>query len=233
MEDKKVLVIEDNRDIARLISLHLADLNISVEIAHDGTAGLQKALSENYHLIILDLMLPGTNGMEICRQIRNSNNYTPILMLTAKASEMDRVLGLELGADDYLTKPFSIHELVARVKAIFRRVDALIFKTAVDESDVISIQGFILDARKRHVTFKGRVIDLTAKEFDLLWHFASHPGHVFSRSQLLDTVWGYGHDGYEHTVNSHINRLRRKIESDPANAQYIMTVWGVGYKFSD
>ena len=233
MNDKKVLVVEDNRDIARLISLHLGDLNIAVETSRDGTEGLQKALSGDYHLIILDLMLPGTTGMEICRQIRNSNNYTPILMLTAKASEMDRVLGLELGADDYLTKPFSIHELVARVKAIFRRVDALGSKTPTDESDIISTNDFVLDAGKRHVTFEGREIDLTAKEFDLLWHFASHPGHVFSRSQLLDTVWGYGHDGYEHTVNSHINRLRRKIETDPSNAQYIMTVWGVGYKFTD
>jgi len=233
MNDKKVLVVEDNRDIARLISLHLGDLNIAVETSRDGTEGLQKALSGDYHLIILDLMLPGTTGMEICRQIRNSNNYTPILMLTAKASEMDRVLGLELGADDYLTKPFSIHELVARVKAIFRRVDALGSKTQTDETDIISTHDFVLDAGKRHVTLEGREIDLTAKEFDLLWHFASHPGHVFSRSQLLDTVWGYGHDGYEHTVNSHINRLRRKIETDPSNAQYIMTVWGVGYKFTD
>jgi len=233
MNDKKVLVVEDNRDIARLISLHLGDLNIAVETSRDGTEGLQKALSGDYHLIILDLMLPGTTGMEICRQIRNSNNYTPILMLTAKASEMDRVLGLELGADDYLTKPFSIHELVARVKAIFRRVDALGSKTQTDETDIISTHDFVLDAGKRHVTLDGREIDLTAKEFDLLWHFASHPGHVFSRSQLLDTVWGYGHDGYEHTVNSHINRLRRKIETDPSNAQYIMTVWGVGYKFTD
>jgi len=233
MNDKKVLVVEDNRDIARLISLHLGDINIAVETSYDGNEGLQKALSGDYHLIILDLMLPGTNGTEICRQVRNSNNYTPILMLTAKASEMDRVLGLELGADDYLTKPFSIHELVARVKAIFRRVDALGSKTPTDESDIISTNDFVLDAGKRHVTFEGREIDLTAKEFDLLWHFASHPGHVFSRSQLLDTVWGYGHDGYEHTVNSHINRLRRKIETDPSNAQYIMTVWGVGYKFTD
>jgi DNA-binding response OmpR family regulator len=165
--------------------------------------------------------------------MRKKSKYTPILMLTAKSSEIDRVLGLELGADDYMTKPFSIRELLARVKAIFRRVDELTSGTEEKIYSSISVSGLVIEPDKRNVSLKGKTVDLTTKEFDLIYHFAKNPGKVYTRSQLLDIVWGYGHDGYEHTVNSHINRLRSKIEKDPAHPKYILTVWGVGYKFRD
>ena len=230
---RKVLVIEDNQDIAHLIALHLRDLDINVDQAYDGDAGLAQALSHSYDLIILDLMLPGVDGLEICRRLRGKPEYTPILMLTAKSSELDRVLGLEIGADDYLTKPFSIRELIARVKAIFRRVDALGAGGEIQASEIVRIGDLELEPNKRKIKLQGKDIDLTAKEFDLLWHFAKHPGRVYTRSQLLDIVWGYGHEGYEHIVNSHINRLRAKVEQDPSKPRYILTVWGVGYKFAE
>ena len=229
----KVLIIEDDRDIAQLVQLHLQDMECEVNLAHVGSTGLELALSKPYDLIILDLMLPGIDGLEICRQLRSKPTYTPILMLTAKSSELDRVLGLEVGGDDYLTKPFSIRELVARVKALFRRVEALGSKRAPDVQKTIKALDLLIDVEKRKVTLRGKLIELTAKEFDLLLQFAQHPGRVYTRSQLLDLVWGYGHDGYEHTVNSHMNRLRTKIEKDPARPRYILTVWGVGYKFTD
>ena len=229
---RKVLVVEDNPDIAKLVSLHLKDLDCEVALAADGLRGLEEARSQRYDLIILDLMLPGMEGLEVCRRLRGETDYTPILMLTAKSSEVDRVVGLEIGADDYLTKPFSIGELIARVKAIFRRVDAL--GSGREEAPRRLNRGAMtIDVEKRTVTVAGRVVDLTAKEFDLLLQFAEHPGRVYSRQQLLDLVWGTGHMGYEHTVNSHINRLRGKIETDPAAPEYVLTVWGVGYKFSD
>jgi len=231
---RKVLVIEDNRDIAHLIALHLGDLGIAVDHAYRGDDGLAKAKSERYDLIVLDLMLPGVDGVEICRQIRTEEYYVPILMLTAKSSELDRVLGLEIGADDYLTKPFSIRELIARVKAIFRRVDALGDTGSREKTEKTLVIGDLeLDLDKRRFKKQSKEIELTAKEFDLLWHFAEHPGRVYTRTQLLDLVWGYGHEGYEHTVNSHINRLRAKIEKSPSKPDYILTVWGVGYKFSE
>jgi len=231
---RKVLVIEDNRDIAHLVNLHLSDLEISVDHAYRGDDGLSKANNNHYDLIILDLMLPGIDGIEICRQLRSREYYVPILMLTARSSELDRVLGLEIGADDYLTKPFSIRELIARVKAIFRRVDAMgepDSEQPVDEKRQVG--ELTLDNDKRKVIKQNEEIELTAKEFDLLWHFATHPGRVYTRTQLLDLIWGYGHEGYEHTVNSHINRLRAKIEINPSKPGYILTVWGVGYKFVD
>ena len=230
---KKVLIVEDNNDISHLVSIHLADLNYAFDIADDGRKGLTLALTDNYDLIILDLMLPEIDGIQVCRECRAQNINTPILMLTAKSSELDRVLGLEIGADDYLTKPFSIRELMARVNAIFRRADSMVKSTAEPESDELVIGKLLLDSSRRKVDFDGQNIELTAKEFDLLWYFAHNPGRVFTRTQLLDRIWGYSHDGYEHTVNSHINRLRSKFEKDPANPEYILTVWGVGYKFFD
>ena len=230
---KRILIVEDNQDIANLVAMHLKDNGYAVEVSNDGIAGLARAQSKSFELIILDLMLPRLDGLQICRELRGQNIITPILMLTAKSAELDRVLGLEMGADDYLTKPFSIHELLARVKAIFRRLELYQQKAAAQSSKDITIGDIYLDADTRTVKQKDRVIDLTAKEFDLLWYFASHPGRVYSRSQLLDQVWGYGHDGYEHTVNSHINRLRAKIEDDSAKPEFILTVWGVGYKFSN
>lgn len=232
MESKKrFLVVEDNTDIANLVSMHLRDLDAEVQIASDGQRGLAMAQASRFDLIILDLMLPGIDGLEICRQLRSHADHTPILMLTAKSAELDRIIGLEMGADDYLPKPFSVRELVARAKAILRRTEAVAIQAG--EQEIINAGDLSLDYKRRAVSIAGKDIELTAREFDLLWHFANHPGQVFTRSQLLDKVWGYGHDGYEHTVNSHINRLRAKIETDPSNAKYIQTVWGVGYKFAD
>ena len=228
-----LLIIEDNADLARLVALHLRDAFYHVETAADGQSGLTLAESKPYDLIILDLMLPRLDGLEVCRRLRQGSHYVPILMLTSKATELDRVLGLETGADDYVTKPFSIMELLARVKAIFRRLDRLGGDAAQAPGSRISFREMQLDLEKRKVTLGSRQLDLTAKEFDLLAHFARHPGRVYSRAELLDQVWGYGHDGYEHTVNSHINRLRAKLERDPAAPEYVMTVWGVGYKFAE
>ena len=230
---RNVLVIEDDLDIAQLLKIHLAELSCAVKLAMDGVVGLAQAEANQYDLIILDIMLPGMDGLEICRRLRAKTNYTPILMLTSKSTELDRVLGLEMGADDYLTKPFSIMELVARVKAIFRRVDNLSTTNPGIGVKTIEAAGLRIDAEKRSVTLSGAVIELTAKEFDLLLHFAQNPGRVYSRAQLLDRVWGYSHSGYEHTVNSHINRLRAKIEKNPNEPMFIQTVWGVGYKFAD
>ncbi len=228
----KVLVIEDNKDLADLVSLHLRDLDCEVRLAADGDIGFAEARAGPYDLIILDLMLPGLEGIELCRRLRGENNHTPILMLTSKSTELDRVLGLEIGADDYVTKPFSIRELLARVKAILRRADSFGGAGPI-EPERIRAGGMEIDVDKRSVIVAGRPIDLTAREFDLLLQFARHPGRVFTRAQLLDLVWGYSHIGYEHTVNSHINRLRGKIERDPAHPEYVLTVWGVGYKFND
>jgi DNA-binding response OmpR family regulator len=232
MHKRSVLVIEDQQDIAKLIGMHLKDNDCQVKLTHDGQIGLAEAEAKNYDLIILDLMLPGIDGLEICRRLRAKSNYTPILMLTSKSSELDRVLGLEMGADDYLTKPFSVLELTARVRAIFRRVDAIEARD-VKAKQVIDLGDLHIDVERRTVRLDGTTIDLTAKEFDLLLHLAQNPGRVYTRAQLLDQVWGYSHSGYEHTVNSHMNRLRAKIETDPANPRYVLTVWGVGYKFSD
>jgi DNA-binding response OmpR family regulator len=228
---RRVLVVEDDREIAQLVRLHLLDLGCQVDLADDGTAGLARARAGSYDLVILDLMLPGMDGLEICKALRAGPNYLPILMTTSKASELDRVLGLELGADDYLTKPFSVVELMARVKAIFRRVDAMAAAAAQPPPATIEAGELSIDLDRRVVTLAGTPVELTAKEFDLLAHFAANPGRVFNRAQLLDKVWGYSNIGYEHTVNSHINRLRAKIEQDPAKPRYILTVWSVGYKF--
>ena len=228
---KTILIIEDNADIAKLVRVNLRSKHLQVDHAVDGIEGLNKALTGEYQLIILDLMLPGMDGVDICKAIRNEKVYTPILMLTARTTEMDRVLGLEIGADDYLTKPFSVPELVARVSAILRRTDQYQSPTEAETPDKKQFGALCVDPDKRQVLLGEDNIELTAKEFDLLWHFASHPGRVYTRSQLLSSIWGHGHDGYEHTVNSHINRLRAKIETDPTKPQYVITVWGVGYKF--
>jgi DNA-binding response OmpR family regulator len=230
---KSVLIIEDDQDIAHLVALHLKDIDCEVETVADGKAGLERAQDGEHDLIILDLMLPGVDGLEICRRVRSQEDYTPILMLTARTSEFDRVLGLELGADDYLTKPFSVLELVARVKALFRRMEALTAQEELAENAPLHVGDLSIEPDRRSVEVRGEGVQLTAKEFDLLLHFARYPGRVFTRAQLLDQVWGYGHEGYEHTVNSHINRLRSKIEEDSAKPRHILTVWGIGYRFSD
>jgi len=228
-----VLVVEDELDISQLVKLHLEDIGCRVTQAMDGIVGLAEAQAKAFDLIVLDLKLPGLDGMEVCKRLRAQERYTPILMLTSKSSELDRVLGLEMGADDYLTKPFSVMELTARAKAIFRRIDLLGAGQHGDRARVIVVGDLSIDVERHTVRVRDQPVELTAKEFDLLVWFARHPGRVYSRDQLLDQVWGYQHSGYDHTVNSHINRLRGKIERDPQNPEYVLTVWGVGYKFAE
>lgn len=228
---KKVLVIEDDKDISDLLEIHLYDLGYKVSKVYDGKLGLATALNDKFDFIVLDIMLPSLDGFEICKEIRKQNIYTPMLMLTSKSEEFDKVLGLEFGADDYLTKPFAIREFIARVKAILRRVDA--GKKSADETKDIKFGELLIETTLRKVTLAGNRIELTPKEFDLIFLFASHPGRTYTREQLLNTIWGYQFNGYEHTVNSHINRLRSKIEKDISNPKYILTTWGVGYRFVD
>lgn len=230
---KKILLVEDDHDIVNLLSIHLNDLGHNLTREFDGWEGLKKALHNTYDLIILDLMLPGMDGMEICRQVRAEKITTPILMLTARSEEIDKVLGLESGADDYLTKPFSIREFIARVKAIFRREQMTQTQTIPSLSQQLKFGELMVDGESRKVTISDNRVELTPKEFDLLFLLASHPGRSYSRDKLLSQVWGYDFNGYEHTVNSHINRLRSKIESDLSQPQYILTTWGVGYRFND
>jgi two-component system alkaline phosphatase synthesis response regulator PhoP len=228
---KNVLVIEDDKTISDLINIHLKDMNCEVTRAYDGKEGLKYALENRLDLVVLDLMLPGMDGLEICKELRKQENYTPVLMLTAKSEEFDKVLGLELGADDYLTKPFAVREFTARVKAIFRRVEAV--QKDKDQKEDITAGDLSIETAKRRVTLRGERIELTPKEFELLHLLASHPGKTYSREQLLTLLWGYSYSGYEHTVNSHINRLRGKIEKDLNKPIYILTTWGVGYRFND
>jgi DNA-binding response OmpR family regulator len=229
-----ILVAEDQADIRELIVLNLQGAGYAVTAVADGQAALDSQLEAASDLLILDLMMPRLDGLDVCKALRARGRATPILMLTAKSTELDRVLGLELGADDYLTKPFSMAELLARVKALLRRAALLrAAQTAPAGSAAVRNGELEIVAARREVRIQGRVLDFTALEFDLLLHFASHPGQVFSRAQLLDAVWGYTHEGYEHTVTTHINRLRAKVESDPLQPRFILTVRGAGYKFRD
>lgn len=239
----QVLIVEDEHDIATLIQVHLHELDLDAEICGDGKQALEKALTQDYQLIILDVMLPGINGLDICRQVREAKPLQSILMLTSRTSETDRVLGLELGADDYMTKPFSIRELQARVRSQLRRVHCIEKSAQLNASPTSSsstsehnnatcIGQLMIDHRYHQVSHKQNVIELTSTEFELLSFLGKHPDQVFSRSQLLDSVWGYHHSGYEHTVNSHINRLRNKLEENSAQPKIIQTVWGVGYKLN-
>jgi len=226
---KRVLIVEDDEHIAELMRMHLHDEGFVVEHAPDGHAGMQRVEQDHWDALVLDLMLPGVDGLEICRRARSTTRYTPIIITSARSSEVHRILGLELGADDYLAKPFSVLELVARVRALLRRADALA-KNARLESGNLDLGDLQIDPIAREVQLHNQPVDLTPREFDLLHFFARHPGKVYSRLDLLNHVWGYQHDGYEHTVNTHINRLRAKIEADPANPRRILTVWGHGYK---
>ncbi|MDP1675553.1 MAG: response regulator transcription factor [Bacteroidota bacterium] len=231
---KHVLVVEDDKDITELLSIHLKDLSCKVTAMHDGEKGYLHTQKNKFDLIVLDIMLPTMDGLEICRRIRADKNITPILMLTAKSEELDKVLGLEVGADDYLTKPFSVREFIARVKAIFRRTEAMQSETTTAEKAKHILFGDVeIDRERRKVQIKGKRLELTAKEFDLLLLFATHPGKTYTREQLLELVWGYQFNGYDHTVNTHINRLRSKIEEDMSKPKYILTAWGVGYRFAE
>jgi DNA-binding response OmpR family regulator len=228
MAQRHVLVVEDNADIAQLLELHLSAVGCIVRRVGDGESALAEARREPYDLVVLDLMLPGIDGLEVCRRLRAAGDDPAILMLTARSSELDRVLGLELGADDYLAKPFSVLEFAARAKALLRR--AARGSHADAPAPMLRAGSLVIDTARREVRDGDRRIELTAKEFDLLAHFARSPGRVMTRMQLLEQVWGYSHSGYEHTVNSHINRLRAKVERDPNRPELIQTVWGVGYR---
>jgi two-component system, OmpR family, alkaline phosphatase synthesis response regulator PhoP len=230
---EKALIIEDDHDIANLVSIHLKDLGFEVDKSYDGKDGLLKVLNNSYRIIILDIRLPGLDGFEICKRIRLEKINTPILMLTSKSEEIDKIVGLEIGADDYITKPFSIRELMARIKAIIRRSEMTIHTSSPDKDQEIRYDGIYINVTLRIIEVKGKRIELSPKEFDLLVLFASHPGRTYSRGELLEKIWGYQFEGYDHTVNTHINRLRVKIESDLNNPEYILTTWGVGYRFRE
>ena len=229
-----ILIIEDEPDIAELIQVHINELGLNAEICLTGQAGLNAALSGEYELVMVDVMLPDLSGLDICRQVRAAKPLQAIIMLTSRSAETDRVLGLELGADDYLTKPFNTRELQARIRAQLRRVHSMqaLTKAEQQRNTVTSIGALLVDHQCHRVTYKENNIDLTSTEFELLSFLGKHPDQVFSRSQLLDSVWGYHHCGYEHTVNSHINRLRNKLEQDVTQPRIIQTVWGVGYKLN-
>lgn len=226
---KKILLVEDNHDIANIISINLSMLNYQVDVFHDGNDAY-KQLNKPIDLAIFDITLPGTDGLKLCKRLRQLQPDTTIIMLTAKSSELDIVKGLENGADDYLTKPFSVLELQARVKAHFRRNDN---KQPVDtEKSILTFSDLVIDPNLYQIQLKDKVLDSTAKEFELLYFLAQQPQRVFSREQLLDKIWGCKHEGSAHTVNSTVNRLRSKLEKDPASPFWLKTVWGVGYKFS-
>ena len=229
---KKILLVEDDQDIATLLRLNLQDEGYQIVHEADGNQALIQLEKQSWDAVILDLMLPGVDGLEICRRIRQMTRYLPVIIISARTSETHRVLGLEMGADDYLPKPFSVLELIARVKALFRRQEAMGQNIRL-ESGSISCHGLDIEPLSREVRLRGEPVELTPREFDLLYWFARHPGEVFSRLSLLDRVWGYQHEGYEHTVNTHINRLRAKVEVNPAQPTRILTVWGRGYKFAE
>ena len=233
----KILIIEDDHEISEIVAMNLQDLGMQTEQIYNGSDGLDAARSGGWALVVLDIMLPKMDGITVCRKIRETDSFTPIMMLTARAEEIDRVLGLELGADDYMTKPFSVLELKARVKALLRRA-----KTGTSaenkalpgsDSESIQIGELVIDFVKRKCSLRQNPLELTVKEFELLSLFMKNPGRAYSRTDLLNLVWDYSFEGYEHTVNTHINRLRNKIEKDPAAPEYLLTVWGVGYRFAE
>lgn len=226
--NKKALIIEDDPDIANLIMLNLNDFGINSSVEADGLRALEIAKIPGFDIILLDVMLPNLDGFSLCKKIRQDNLTTPILFLSSRSEEIDRVLGLEIGADDYVTKPFSTMELCARVKALLRRSEQLILKNDLNQQ--YSYKKLTLNVSCREIILDQMPVDLTPKEFDLLTFFIKHPGQVFTRNELLNNVWGCSYDGYQHTVNTLINRLRSKIEINPQKPDYILTVRGVGYK---
>jgi DNA-binding response OmpR family regulator len=229
---KKALIIEDEKAIVDLLSIHLKDLHLDVDCAENGVKGLKLAITGDYAVIVLDVMMPEKDGIQVCNELRGAGIQTPILMLTAKSEEFDKVLGLEIGADDYMTKPFGVREFIARIKALLRRYEKYSVQEVPDVK-LIEVDNLVISLEKRSVKKEGATIDLTPKEFDLLFLLASNPGKSYSREDLLKQVWGYDFKGYEHTVNSHVNRLRAKIEKDANHPEFIKTVWGIGYSFKE
>ena len=236
------LIVEDNDDLAKLIQIHLKDANFRSDIAGDGRSALERFEQERYEIVLLDVMLPKIDGLEVCRFIREQDQHVPILMLTARVEEIDRVVGLEVGADDYLTKPFGVAELTARVKALMRRANLPVrghlnnqnSNKKPNAENVELVHGpLVLNRTSRDVNVDGSKVSLTVREFELLQFLLLHPAEVFSREQLLSEVWGYDNGVYQQTVNTHVNRLRAKIELDPSHPAIIETVWGVGYRLGD
>ncbi len=228
-----LLVVEDDENISTAISEYFSRAGYSVKTAEDGVAGVQVALQDHPDAVVLDLMLPRMDGLAVCRELREKAPYIPILMLTAKDDVVDKVLGLEMGADDYITKPFSLRELEARIKSVLRRIRTGGGTEGASEEAPIVRGKLRIDPSKREVMVGDRLVELTPKEFDLLRLFATHPGRVFPRKYLLEKIWDYSYEGYDRTIDSHINRLRAKIEENPENPHMVLTVWGIGYKFSD
>lgn len=229
MEKERILVVDDDPNVCELVSLYLEREGFHIECVHDGGAALRRAQESRPDLVVLDVMLPSVDGLEVCRQMRKDGD-TPIIMLTARGDDVDRILGLELGADDYVPKPFNPRELVARVKAVLRRTRSGTDPKS-DELRPLRFKGLLIDPRGRVVQVANKEVPVTPKEFDLLWHLAQHHGRTFTRPELLESVWGYDYYGDERTVDVHIKRLRRKIEPSGHPIRYIHTVWGVGYKF--
>ncbi|MED1740791.1 response regulator transcription factor [Bacillus swezeyi] len=230
MEAIRVLIADDEKEIRDLLKTYLKREWYEVDAAVDGEDALRLFEQNHYHLIILDLMMPKIDGIEVCRRIRSHTNV-PILMLTAKDLEGDKILGLSMGADDYITKPFSMNEVLARIKALLRRFLVLGSESRTDEKSLIQFKGLTIDLKTYTVTAEGREISLTAKEFELLKFFAANPGQVFTKTQLFRNAWGNQYIEDDNTVMVHIRKLRKKIESDPSDPQFIQTVWGIGYKF--
>jgi len=232
-EREKLLVVEDDRAIQRMIGDYFRHAGYDVVTAGDGETGARMATSEKPTVVILDLMLPKMDGLAVCREVRQRNPGLPIIMLTAKGDVVDKVVGLEMGADDYLTKPFSLRELEARIKTVMRRTRSKPAETEEEGLAPIVRGNLRIDPARREVTIGDRGIDLTPKEFELLSLLAAHPGRVYPRKYLLENVWNYTYGGYDRTIDSHINRLRAKIEENADEPKLVLTVWGVGYKFND
>lgn len=229
---QRILVIEDHVNLANLVRMHLEREGFEVAVAHDGNSGYLQAAAEKFDLVVLDVSLPGMDGLSICSKLRSKGITSRILILSARFTEADRVAGLDAGADDYVSKPFGVSELLARVRAQLRRVDRRSEgSTAPASGTILSYRDILIEEDTRGVTVAGKPVMLTATEFNLLWILARSPGRVFTRSQLLDLVWSQDYSGLDNTVKSHINRLRSKVEPDPTHPMYIMTVWGVGYRF--
>jgi len=229
---KNILLVEDDKQISEILHLHFNAPAYSLTSCEKGKQAVVLATTEKYDLIILDIMLPDISGWEVLKQLRIKECDTPVIMLTSLGEEADKVQGLELGADDYITKPFSILELMARTKALLRRTEQRKPENP-DTPEEISFKDIHIDKVKRRATIRNERLDLTPKEFDLLYLLASNPGKSFSRFELLELIWGFAFEGYEHTVTAHINRLRIKIEPDLSKPEYILTSWGIGYRFSE
>jgi len=230
VEAIRVLIADDEKEIRDLLKTYLKRECYEVDVAVDGEDALRLFEQNHYHLVILDVMMPKIDGIEVCRRMRNHTNV-PILMLTAKDLEGDKILGLSIGADDYITKPFSVNEVLARIKAMLRRFLVLGSESRSDEQSLIQFKGLTIDLKTYTVTAGGQEISLTAKEFELLKFFASNPGQVFTKTQLFRNAWSDQYIEDDNTVMVHIRRLRKKIELDPSDPQFVQTVWGIGYKF--